>query len=259
MKAAIICPVPLLQRYGNATSYHLTLAHLYNESGYALHYGKRKSVGDFVIMDNSVVEVGRPVSLSTLSGIVANTFRPSEMVLPDVPGDPVQTYANAKDGERFREVYPEVRLMVVPQGMTVLAWMQSYERLCGLKHVDTIGIGKFLGGMRDAIIQELNRARDPNKEYHLLGTYDNGMEVVTYNELEYDWIRGVDSKLPVRAGLHGVTLHPDLGMLVRRDALHALDMMTRLDPFPIITKHNIDVFTKWADENGRIIPFDRKS
>jgi hypothetical protein len=65
----------------------------------------------------------------------------------------------------------------------------------------------------------------------------------------YKWIRGVDSKAPVRFGQQGIALHPERGLLggnALRDAVPALDFNYADDPMPSITDHNVRTYLTWA-------------
>lgn len=257
MEASIISPTGLLDRYSKRTDYHLCLAHLiYNDSHYRNWYQDRIQDGDFVILDNSVIELGRPVSLSELAD-VAKMIRPSEIVLPDWPADPLLTLNEAREGAPILLKTFRCKIMAVPQGKTVDEWMWSHEQLCHIDEVTTIGIGKFLKEVRPDVVRELDRARDPNRDYHLLGTWGNPIEVRGYDQ-SAPWLRGVDTKLPVRLGQRGIALHPDLGMLssIRPEPL---DFTISLDPLPIITENNVNLFLSWAAGSktttwGQVIP-----
>jgi hypothetical protein len=94
-----------------------------------------------------------------------------------------------------------------------------------------------------------------DKEFHLLGTWSNPLEVEFMTR--YKWIRGVDSKAPVRFGQYGVALHPKDGLLADfREAIPPLDFDRPDDPMPVITDHNVRTYLNWArGEDARVFQF----
>ena len=258
MNAAVIAPVGLLERYCT-TEYHLALAHLMGDEKYLEFYHKAARKGEFVILDNSVIELGKPVEAVDLMAAV-EAFQPNEVVLCDFPQNPAATESWARQfGPAFKERWPDLKLMAVPQWQykgVIESWLANYVELIRYDFVDTVGIPKFLGEYRPqvcAIIDEMGTAAD--KEYHLLGTWGNPVEVKAL--ARYDWIRGVDSKIPVRAGQYGVALHPQQGLLGARHDLPALDFYYDADPMPIITSHNCKVYRSWAEfgKEAEVRPF----
>lgn len=249
MRAAIIAPISLMDRY-QRTGYHLALAHLAHHKDYRDFYHRARERGDFTILDNSVIELGMPVSYEDLRE-ACRLIRPSEIVLCDFPKDPKQTYDWAKHyGPYFKDEFPGIKLMVVPQWRyhgIVESWLSSMCHLTELEFIDTVGIPKFLGDFRRqacALLDESPGMRQ-GLDFHLLGTYDNPLEVMELSR--YDWIRGVDSKIPVRLGQLGIAMHPERGLLTNlRGHLPSLDFLNSDDPMPIITSHNCKVYRGWA-------------
>lgn len=256
MRAAIISPTGLLGRYAKKTNYHLVLAHILwqNDKEYFDFYKRRIEAGDFVILDNSVIELGRPVDYEVLYK-TCKELQPSELVLCDYPQDPRRTLEWAHTyGPKFKDEFPEMQLMVVPQwfgSKDPKNWLDSMWHLSDLDFVDTIGIPKFLSTARPKVIDALHDNR-PDKQYHLLGTWGNPVEVRAYEG--YNWIRGVDTKAPVRLGQYGVALHPHRGLLASmRSAVPDLDFQNSQDPLPIITEHNVKTYVGWT-QGAEVIP-----
>jgi len=249
MKAAIIAPTTLLSRYATG-DYHLCLAHLVNsDKQYADFYRTRANAGDHVILDNSVIELGQPMFFSDLQRAI-DKIHPVEFVLADFPREPTATLHWAEEyGFTLKGLYPEMKLMAVPQWTKQKLpseWLYNYNQLEELSCIDSIGIPKFLGKHRTMVCEELSHMRNPKWEHHLLGTWGNPIEVKDLAE-QFDWLRGVDSKAPVRAGLAGVAFHPEFGLLANRDALPPMNFAEAFDPMPIITWSNIKQFLGWAE------------
>jgi hypothetical protein len=261
LKAAIISPTGLLRRYSAKSKYHLALAHLIEDGNdYTKFYQERIESGQFVILDNSVIELGHPVEYTDLHRAV-KILNPTELVLCDFPKDPEQTYKWACHyGPQIKDEFPDMKLMAVPQwygSKMVGNWLKSYDELSALEYVDTIGVPKFLGHDRPLVMAHLQEQRNPEVEHHLLGTYGNpAVEIATYSQ--YDWIRGIDSKAPVRYGQQGVLFHPMVGPLVEvRDRLAPMSFTDANDPWPIVCNFNCNVYLEWADPDpmGQVLQF----
>lgn len=244
MKLAVIAPKEHLLRYCR-TDYHLALAHMMDDPEYVRFY--RDTAKGFVILDNSVMELGAAVGSEFLEAAV-QAFQPDELVLPDVPFDADTTFHNAEVyAPYFKMRYPNLKLMVVPQGEDVVCWMKDYYRYLRIPGIDTIGIPKHRKELRLGILEAIDRDRPFRWEHHLLGTWGNpGTELPQVRD-RFDWVRGVDSKIPVRLGRLGIALHPERGMLFDgRYELPELPLSVEDDPFPIVSAYNIDVMRRWT-------------
>ena len=215
-------------------------------------YREASERGEYVILDNSIIELGQPMATDELLRAI-DLIHPTEFVCQDYPRDPATTHFWAMEkGAELKKRYPDMKLMVVPQwgqGKVFEDWWASFLWLRNLPFIDTIGLPKFIRGGRGVAAQRLEQ--DPmlrlDKEFHLLGTWGNPVEV--RDMTRYKWIRGVDSKAPVRFGQYGIALHPAVGLLggtALRDAVPALDFNNPDDPMPSITDHNVVTYLIWA-------------
>lgn len=250
MKAAVIAPIGLLKRYAARSRYHLCLAHLILENGtYTQFYKDAAERGEYVILDNSIIELEHPMTVDQLIRAI-DLVQPTEFVMQDFPRDQAATHFwAANNGPYLKERYPDMKLMVVPQwkeDKVFADWWQSFQHLRHLEFVDTIGLPKFIRNGRGLAVAQINKTPEfQNKEFHLLGTWGNPLEVREMSQ--YTWIRGVDSKAPVRFGQNGIALHPELGLLADfREAVPALEFSRSQDPMPSITDHNVGVYLDWA-------------
>lgn len=245
MKLAVIAPSKHVMRYCR-TDYHLALAHLMHDHDYTNFY--RYSANGYVILDNSVMELGAAVNVEFLEAAVMK-FMPRELVLPDVPHDDKATFKNAQEyAPYFKNKYPDIKLMVVPQGENLICWMKDYYKYLQIPEVDVIGIPKHRKEMRLDILQAIDKDRPTRWEHHLLGTWGNPIIEIPIVQKYYPWVRGIDSKIPVRLGRLGIALHPVHGLLFDgRYELPDMPFDVQDDPFPVIVQHNIDVMRRWAD------------
>lgn len=238
----MIAPTGLIRRYCT-TGYHLVLAHLVlQDEEYAELY---REVPGFKILDNSVIELGRPLSTDELLE-AAKKVNADEIVIPDYIKDADKTIDSAY---KYGEELTGYKLMAVPQGQDPREWYRCYKTLQDLPFISTFGIPKSLKEDRVQICHWINReiimTQGQKWDYHILGTFGNPIEVAEL--AEYDWIRGVDSKIPVRAGQLGILFDKSRGLLANRDDMPPLDFGNADDPIPMATVYNIRTFRIWAN------------
>ena len=267
MRAAVIAPTGLLKRYAARSHYHLCLAHLCQSvNPYSTFYREASDRGEYVIMDNSIIELRRPMTEMQLWRAI-DTVHPTEFVCQDFPRDPPTTHFWAMHkGQELKQLYPSMKLMVVPQwneSRNLADWWASLMWLKELPFIDTIGLPKFIRHERAIIVAKLERNPEyrRDKEFHLLGTWGNPIEIKEM-AAQYSWIRGVDSKAPVRFGQYGIALHPTEGLLggdELREAVPQLEFDIPDDPMPSITDHNVGTYLEWArgKADAKVLKFDR--
>jgi len=211
-------------------SYHLLLAHdiLTYPEEYRRTYSRVRSLrGDtFIILDNSIVELGYPMGLDSLTAAAA-IVRPDCIVIPDKMGDGLET---RKMAIKFAREYAQFRhdemwyggltgapaLMGVVQGDTIESAMESIALYYTLPMVEYIGIPRVLvkqhGSRMDvlcciaSIMYHLSGGNvwQPFKGVHLLGFSDDVLDDVSCARMPF--VQGIDSNVPIRAGLKGYTL-----------------------------------------------------
>ena len=219
MKVATIVPQNYLYLTKN-DDYFMCLGHLINEPGmesYTSFFRRRSAEGNYVIMDNGVIEGNqRPIEelLEKAKAVGA-----AEMILTDVFCDREATLeAIAKDMEYLKNVrHPKV--MLVPQGKNIDDWVLCAQQLIRDYGTSVVyGVPKVLvkfGGRdgRLSAIASLIEVCPVAKHctFHLLGCWKSPLEVTmlaklssqVYKKLEWPNIRGVDSAMPfvyARAG-----------------------------------------------------------
>ena len=253
MKAGIIAPIAMLEKYATQSDYHLVLAHLVHESvEYREFYKARSDAGDFITLDNSLIELGHPMPLPALLE-AAELVGASEIILPDrfadLSGTLAVTFASYHTLVNMG-MLGRYKLMVVPQGNDALSWLYCYWLFSNTPHFDTIGIAKhtetFCKGGRPALLHALIRleARSP-KEHHLLGVWSSPLEVFECSR-SFGWLRSVDTSLPVLAGLHGIQFPDPLRGITFERPAKPLDFKATEDPHHKITERNVRLYLRWA-------------
>ena len=250
--------------------YHLLLAHdiLDKPDEYREVYGKvREDYQDsFIILDNSIVELGHPLDLEDLLE-AANIVPPDCIVIPDAMGDGEKTREMAKSfvrsycqhfqsKQQFADEVPS--LLGVLQGSNVDDAMETTAVMYSLPMVDYVSVPRIFAnkqGSRMPVLHELIR-RDTYKLFrgiHLLGFSNNILDDVCCARMQI--VKGIDSAVPIRAGLKGLPIG---------DAMFEPGWSERLGPrgkywdTPIsevrcearsaFVRSNIDQYRRWIQE-----------
>ncbi len=211
MKIANIVPTEYLHLLSK-DDYGMALAHLVkDESPYTKFYAQKASEGAYIILDNGVIETGKPLTIERLL-FCAEMIGAQEIILPDVFLDCDATLDSTHYAlEIARQKRPDLKLMGVPQGKTIEEWV-SCALLMLEFDIDTIGIPKVLTsiGGRDARLEVLMTLGNLLRglDIHLLGCWSSPLEVATIHAASLRGVikpvRGVDSALPyvyARSGL----------------------------------------------------------
>lgn len=231
MLAGIACPISLLEECAAQGTYHMALSHLILESEeYRDFYLRMSERGDFVSVDNGVVEEGEALPIQKVLE-AAHAVRAKEVVLPDVLYDGAASYRAIWHALDYLKTYRCIRdfqWMAVPHGKTFREWLDCYLTLLRTEEIGTIGISMFdhdlLPGGRPQILTVLENLNllDGTKEYHMLGCWIDLREVwflahtsvggprgYGWCSVTRPWVRSMDTGIPVRLGLVGYR-HPYL-------------------------------------------------
>lgn len=231
MKAAMIPPVPDLDRYATGPGIHLLLSHLFKKKGYLDYYARRSDEGDYLILDNSAHEHGIGNSMEQLLK-EARKVCATEVVVPDVLFDAKSTvesarlslrYLEERKGERAWDRAGKPRLMYVPQGNNRPEWSWCLRTMLNLHdhaHLENnelpppvIGVSKdyywWHGGLPALFKAHLNplKAARPSIDVHLLG-WPTALWQTALIAREFPWVRSTDSAKPFVYAKNGILLEP---------------------------------------------------
>ena len=231
MKVSHEVPRCLLKASQVFNDYDYCLPHLLDQDEeYKQYFEKARDEGRYVIMDNSLHELGEAYDYGRLKYWV-NELKPNEFIVPDVWMDCSQTAAQAKYWKQFK--YPKkTKLTAVIQGenknqaylcANLLVGL-GYDKLCVsygatwyndfFPHTNA-DMGKALGRVRFVQgLLKLDQLKDI--KFHLLGCsipqefgwYDNGFP---------SRIESIDTSNPIMAALDG-TRYNSNGMNYKPDA-----------------------------------------
>ena len=222
MKVSHEVPIPYLNKSRDFNSYDYCLPHLLDESKeYKDYFQKSKEMGRYIIMDNSLHELGQPYDSKRL-WYWMNYFKPDEFIVPDYWQDKTKTLVTAK--EWINKNYPEetTPLAVVQADCKSDAFecyqilkMQGYQKIAfsygadwyykeGLKSTPDPN-NKFVTKAhgRYNTIKEFYESKLINSKdrVHLLGC-NIPQEFSWYKNMPF--IESIDTSNPVIHGLAGV-------------------------------------------------------
>ena len=222
MKVSHEAPIPYMKQVRGMIDYDYCLPHLLDESDEYLDYFiESKEMGRYIIMDNSLHELGEPYDSERLAHWLYY-FKPDEFIVPDYWQDKTATLVSAK--EWINKKYPENTTPVaVVQGKNknearecyrILKY-QGYEKIAfsygadwyyneGLSTTSIKSnnyITKAYG--RYNFIKELYEDNTINKtdNVHLLGC-NVPQEFSWYKDMPF--IKTIDTSNPVIHGLSGI-------------------------------------------------------
>ncbi len=224
-----IAPIRLLERMFHMDvlgNYLLLLAHdvLENQYRYAQLIGKVRLEYDgdvFIIMDNSLVELGEALSASAVIE-AAGVVKANCIMTPDALGGYEETriLVEAQTDQLYDSGFP---LMKVPQGadhdelMECVDWFHDHFYVVD-GEMDYWGIPRWITntmGSRGPIISYINVMGHSGTETHLLGMSKDFDDDIGCTQI--DGVMGIDSANPVVLGQRGLVMEEGHTMHVERD------------------------------------------
>ncbi len=197
-----------LKRKGVLGNYHLLLAHdvVAQKELYREIFDGTQAGNMFIIMDNSVIELGEPVAPEVLEE--ANSIVPTSVtILPDYIGECERTIGSCTIATQKWAQKGLGPFMAVPQGKTLNEFIDCATALKSLPGVEAWGIPRHattkLGSRHPLTYQVI--ITDPLKTVHLLGFSDDLKDDISCARAH--GVNGIDSAVPLRLGLENVQLH----------------------------------------------------
>jgi hypothetical protein len=210
-------PLCLLDDSIHFNDYDYALPHLFDEEPeYLEYFRKAKAAGRYIIMDNSLHELGHAYSTERLIHWV-NEIEPNEFIIPDVWEDKTASIVNARSWANVIMPKNTTKVAVV-QAKTLheaFECTQTYKDLGYKKIAYSYGasyyndicthpnknLGKALG--RVYVISTLYKqgVLHPNDRVHLLGC-QVPQEFGWYRDIKC--IESIDTSNPVMAALEGI-------------------------------------------------------
>ena len=217
-------PIPYMGEVRELTDYCYLLPHLLDESeDYKKYFEESKKLGRYIIMDNSLHELGHPYDLDRLSYWL-DYFKPNEFIVPDYWQEKTQTLVSAKSW--MQKSYPvETNPVAVVQAKDKIeAWecyvilkMQGYKKIAfsygadwyyeeGLKSTpdkNNVFLTKAHGRYNTIRFLYSKGAISSTDKIHLLGC-NVPQEFSWYSKETLPFIESIDTSNPVIHGLAGI-------------------------------------------------------
>ena len=233
MKHGIICPVVQLERFATLSDFHLILPHLVEKyPKYTEFYKERSRKKDFILLDNSIFELGHSLDKVELLEI-AEDIGATEVVAPEVWHNKKDTIKLVDEFIQYhQQKRSSIRILAMATGETEDEIVESFFYYNTHPHIDSLGLPFTLDyelkGISNNIKSEtlkrvLNRwhliERITNyaesssqliKPTHLMGLSD-AVELQRYTGIRYYWVRSNDSSTAFVHGYNKI-LYTDRGL-----------------------------------------------
>ncbi|MEE9601074.1 MAG: hypothetical protein V3W22_05170 [Thermoplasmata archaeon] len=224
--------------------YHLLLAHDV-AAQQTLYHDIFHDVDAYIIMDNSTVELGKPVETPVMRA-ACDAVKASVIVLPDTIWSAETTL---KDCIRHAYEWDKAGLgpfLAVPQGRNWNELTACTRALQVIPGIDAWGVGRFIRtalGTRVHFTWWLSTIPFYMRPViHLLGFSDDIPDDILSSKLP--GVAGIDSAVPIRMGLKGVTLTGDVKTPSRGDYWETAHEVTNL------VEYNLMVARAWFEIGG---------
>lgn len=198
MKLASIVPMKNVVNTFDG-DYAMLLAHLKD------YYPERRNRNCYVIMDNSLIELGGAVDVETVYN-AAKQCGADEFILPDVFQNASETIASVSRsiGWLYENNHiGEMRLMAVCQGDTISEFIRCFRALEAMAEIHCIGIPKIASGLVPGGRPGLEKLWwGSSKAIHLLGCWENLGELTRYSRPAL--IRSCDTCIPALLSTRGI-------------------------------------------------------
>ena len=218
-------PINMLDKSFEINDYEYCLPHLLDQNEtYRKHFEDAKESGSYIIMDNSLHELGEAYNSERLLHWI-NHLEPNEFIVPDVWQDKTATLVNAKRWQSIKLPEGVTKVAVVQAQSYVEAYecynilkMQGYKKIAFSYGADWYSeefphpnplVGKMMG--RIMMISKMYKSGLISKSdrVHLLGCA-LPQEFGYY--ADFPFIESIDTSNPIIHGLQGIKYN-SLGLL----------------------------------------------
>ena len=198
MKLASIVPMKNVVNTFDG-DYAMLLAHLKD------YYPARRNKNCYVIMDNSLIELGGAVDVETVYN-AAKQCGADEFILPDVFQDADATIREVTKSIGWlytNDHIHEMKLMAVCQGATIEDFVRCFRALEMIPEIHCIGIPKVAATLLPEGRPGLEYLwKGSPKTIHLLGCWTNLDEFLRYKNPAL--VRSCDTCIPALLSTHGI-------------------------------------------------------
>ena len=222
-------PIDLLYLSKDVNDYEYCLPHLLDQNkSYKDYFYQAKKDGRYIIMDNSLHELGKAYDSKRLLHWI-NELKPNEFIVPDVWQDKTATLVNAKKWSRI-ELPENVTKVAVVQANNYseaaqcyhILKMQGYKKVAFSYGADWYAdefphpnplVGKMMGRIMTISKMYKSGVISKSDRVHLLGCA-LPQEFSYYKD--FSFIESIDTSNPIIHGLEGVKYNK-LGLLTKSE------------------------------------------
>ena len=223
-------PVNLLYKSFDWNDYEYCLPHLLDQNEiYRKHFESARESGSYIIMDNSLHELGKAYDEDRLHYWI-NRLEPDEFIVPDVWQDKTATLVNAKYWMNGYELPENTTKVAVVQANDYfeavecyhILQTQGYQKIAFSYGADWYArmvphpnplVGKMMGRILTISSMFENNIIDKNDRVHLLGCA-LPQEFGYY--ADFPFIETIDTSNPIIHGLEGIK-NNKLGLLTKSE------------------------------------------
>ena len=210
-------PISMLSRSYDINDYEYCLPHLLDENEmYKNHFYEAKKDGRYIIMDNSLHELGVAYDSDRLMYWI-NELKPNEFIVPDVWQDQTATLVNAKQwmsielpegvtkiavvqAQNYHEAFQCYNILKV-QGYKKIAFSYGADWYAKeFPHPNPL-VGKMMGRIMTISKMYKSNLIEKSDRVHLLGCA-LPQEFAYYND--FPFIESIDTSNPIIHGLEGI-------------------------------------------------------
>ena len=253
-------PINMLTRSYEINDYEYCLPHLLDKDEmYKNHFYKAKKDGRYIIMDNSLHELGVAYDSDRLMYWI-NELKPNEFIVPDVWQDQTATLVNAKKWMSI-ELPEGVTKVAVVQAQSYheafecynILKMQGYKKIAFSYGADWYAkefphpnplVGKMMGRIMTISKMYKSKLIGKTDRVHLLGCA-LPQEFAYYND--FPFIESIDTSNPIIHGLEGIKYSSN-GLYTKSST-----KIDKLGLIPLTTEtlyninHNLTQFKKFKE------------
>ena len=256
-------PVNMLSRSFEINDYEYCLPHLLDQNEiYKNHFEKAKETGSYIIMDNSLHELGKAYDTDRLMHWI-NHLEPNEFIVPDVWQDQTATLVNAKRWMSI-ELPKGVTKVAVVQAQSYheafecynILKMQGYKKIAFSYGADWYAdefphpnplVGKMMGRIMAISKMYKNKLIEKSDRVHLLGCA-LPQEFGYY--CDFPFIESIDTSNPIIHGIEGVKYN-SVGLLTKSSTKIDKLGLTPLDQEKLFNiNHNLIQFKKFVTDSN---------
>ena len=255
-------PMNMLSRSYDINDYEYCLPHLLDKSEvYKNHFIKAKKDGRYIIMDNSLHELGKAYDTDRLLHWVRE-IEPNEFIVPDVWQDKTATLVNAKQwisinlpknttkvavvqAQNYHEAL-ECYSILQTQGYKKIAFSYGADWYAKeFPHPNPL-VGKMMG--RIMTISKMYKSNIINKSdrVHLLGCA-LPQEFRYYKD--FPFIESIDTSNPIIHGLEGIKYSPN-GLYTKSSTkIDQVNIIPLTQEILYTINHNLTQFKKYLNDD----------